>query len=292
MGGDRGLRRLRWFAIVVPATALTIFEYVRHWVIPIDQILPRPLGSLLSGLVVAGSSVVFMVAIFRIVEQMQQRLVQQARALAALEERDRIARELHDSLAQVLGYLAMQAKGARMALTGRDLSRVETALQEMADVADEAYTDVREAILGLREAVSSSRGVFGMLGEYLRRYSRQTGISCQLILPDESVSSFRPELEVQLIRVIQEALTNVRKHARARKVVVTYDRLDGKALITVADDGCGFDPSLARGGEGSQLGLTTMRERLESVGGGLEIYSSIGQGTEMRITVPVEKGEG
>ncbi|MBI4506347.1 MAG: GAF domain-containing protein [Chloroflexi bacterium] len=219
------------------------------------------------------------------------RLHAAVQGLAAVAERERIARELHDSLAQALGYLRLRAAVGRDALQGGDAATVEKALADIADVAGEAYADVREAILGLRSRVSSGRDLPSALAEYLERYRLQTGLDVDLALGEELAETrVAPEAEVQLLRIIQEALANVRRHAGARRAALRLERAGGATgpvlRVTISDDGRGFDPQRLPGS--AHFGLATMRERAEVGGGSLRVASAPGRGTQVIVDFPVE----
>jgi len=213
-------------------------------------------------------------------------LYEQVQTLAILRERDRIAREMHDSLAQVLGFLSLKAKLASEHLALRRWPEARSEVGEIAEAADSAYHDVREAILGLKESISPELGLVGTLKEYLEKFSRQSGIAARLVVQDEASLSFQPAVELQLIRAIQEALTNVRKHARASHAVITMERDDGWAKITIEDNGQGFEPAKVLGSRGQRFGLQTMVERVSSIGGTLGVISSPGQGTKVIVKLP------
>jgi signal transduction histidine kinase len=215
------------------------------------------------------------------------RLRENERQGAILAERDRIARELHDSLAQVLGstHLRLRAQLARPDLADRP--KVAAELQDLAEITEEAYRDVREAILGLREA-SRSRGLVESLDAFLEKYSHQSGVKASL----ETTLDHEPDLptrtEIQVIRVIQEALANVRKHARAThaKVRVSADAPGEGLTIVIEDDGRGFDPSTTTVHRDGGYGLQTMRERMELAGGTLRVDSAPGRGTRVVAILP------
>src|SRR3990172_6181367 len=189
------------------------------------------------------------------------RLLERERYVAVLEERERLAQEMHDSLAQVLGYLHLKAQAAKRHLDGGQPARANDELAEMASLAHEAYVDVREAILGLRETVSPTRGIVGTLREYLQKFARQAGIAAELEVEGDAAPQFPPEAEVQLVRVIQEALTNVRKHAKANRAWVRIASLPSEIGISIEDKGRGFDPVILNE-DGPRFGLRTMRERV------------------------------
>ncbi len=215
----------------------------------------------------------------------QEQLMEQQRALAVLEERDRVARELHDGLGQVLGFVKMQAQAAS-GLLASDQQTAQSYLTQLAAVAQDAHADIREYILGARTLEGGS-GFLASLGQYLERFSATYGLRVELAVPPElSEETFGPAARVQLLRIIQEALTNARKHARAQQVWVKF-ALEGEvAEVEVADDGQGFEPG-QMGGDGQKYGLRFMRERAAQVGGSLEVHSAPGQSTRVVVRVPV-----
>jgi nitrate/nitrite-specific signal transduction histidine kinase len=214
------------------------------------------------------------------------RLYEQAQQLAVLEERERIARELHDSLAQALGYIGFKASLALEELDSQDLTGVRNELAHMEGVAQDAYTDVRASILDLRSA-SPGQGLIPTLTEYLKKFSLETGIETEISVPEGTSPHLTPATEIQLIRVIQEALTNVRRHAVATRAVVRFVcGRDGSTVVSVEDNGRGFDLAEAMSRAGSHFGLQTMRERTESVGGTLEIGAAPGRGTKVIAAFP------
>jgi signal transduction histidine kinase len=211
--------------------------------------------------------------------------------MTILAERDRIARELHDSLAQVLGvfHLRLRDLEAR-ARSGAD--GIPAELADLAELADESYRDVREAILGLRESIPDDGGLEGALREYLRKYSRQTGIQATLVCEGPTQGALSPRAEVQLLRVVQEALTNVRKHSGARRAIVSLDCRDLVPLLSIEDDGAGFDvDKVVRSMEGG-FGLASMRERVEQVGGTLTVHTAPGEGTRIEVRLEAEEARG
>jgi signal transduction histidine kinase len=205
--------------------------------------------------------------------------------LAVAQERLRISHEMHDGLAQILGYVNTKVQAAEMYLK-RDKTEEATAqLRELADAARQAYTDVRESIIGLRTLPGPRQPLGEVLQEYLERWQEMSGIPTTLNI--EGDIHMLPSAELQLVRIVQESLTNVRKHAKAAHASVELRRRGGSVLITVTDDGAGFDPGARRRSEMPQVGLTTMRERAESIGGTLTVESTPGRGTTVRSEVPV-----
>ena len=204
-------------------------------------------------------------------------------------ERDRIARELHDSLAQVLGVIHLRLRGLETLAKDEASHVMADELAEIADTADEAYRDVREAILGLRETVREDGGLEGSLREYLRKYSRQTGIAATVTCVGDTRRALTPRSEVQLLRVVQEALTNTRKHSKAQHVSVRIECEGARATLIVEDDGVGFDIAKVVTSMDGGFGMASMRERVEQIGGTLDVHTAPNEGT--RITVRLEAEE-
>ncbi len=220
----------------------------------------------------------------------QSQLLEQQRALATLQERDRIARELHDSLGQVLGYVKMQAQAARQVLARDQAGEADGLLAQLVTVAQEAHADVRGYILGARSGMPAGSPFVPALEEFLRRFSENCGIAAKLsVEPRFHGEIFEPMVEAQLSRILQETLTNVRKHSRASQVSVRLAVTDGCAEAIVQDNGAGFNPEMLKAANGQQFGLIFMRERAQEVGGSMEIRSTPGEGATVVIRVPVRK---
>jgi len=211
-------------------------------------------------------------------------LHEQVADLAVAQERVRIAHEMHDGLAQVLGYVNTKVQAAEMYMKREKHEEATGQLRELATAARQAYSDVRESIVGLRALPGPKRSLQDVLEEYLRRWEEMSGVSTSLRI-DSSVQ-LRPSQELQLVRVVQEALTNVRKHARASHARVDLRREDGNVVTVIADDGVGFNASARSRGDFPQFGLSTMRERAESIGGTLTVDSTPGSGTTVIFLLP------
>jgi signal transduction histidine kinase len=220
----------------------------------------------------------------------QGQLVEQQRALATLRERDRVARELHDSLGQLLGYVKMQATAVRGLLQRGQQAQADACLAQLASVAQDAHADVREYIVGARTGLSANDGFLAALETYRLRFGEASGIRVNLdVQPGLTAQSLDPMVEAQLLRIIQEALTNVRKHARAHSVEIHLGAREGWAEAVVQDDGAGFDPALLEAAAGQRFGLRLMKERADEVGGGVRISSAPGSGTRVTISVPLRR---
>jgi signal transduction histidine kinase len=208
-------------------------------------------------------------------------LHEQLSTLAVAEERARIAREMHDGLAQVLASVGTKAQAVREFLRRGKPEQAMTHLEQLASDAREVYADVREGILALRAAGGSQR-FEEALPEFLRAWQAQNGVTVELGL--DGPIDLAPRVELQLLRILQEALANVRKHAGVDRVRVTVARDAGWIVAGVADEGTGFDAAAAP--NGGHFGLAIMRERVESVGGEIAVQSVPGAGTRVEVRVP------
>jgi PAS domain S-box-containing protein len=219
----------------------------------------------------------------------QEQILEQQRALAVLNEREQIARELHDNLGQVFAFVNMQAQAVRRLLDKGDILSADEHLHRMIEVAREADTDIRESILGLRTTLTEHR-LFRVLTQYLSKYEKNYGIHAQLEGWDAfSDEMFEPSVEVQLLRILQEALTNIRKHADANYVEIKFASENHGAYVTIRDDGQGFDIAKRENALDEHVGLRVMRERAEQVGGSLSLHSQPGFGTQLTVYLPVRR---
>jgi signal transduction histidine kinase len=220
------------------------------------------------------------------------RAVEQQRTVAKLQERESLARELHDGIGQILGYVSIQVQAALKWLQDGNADKAGSILGRVAEVAKDAHADIRESILTLRTGAEKKKSFTENLKSYLERFQANFGIRTELsISPGAGANSISPALEAQLIRVIQEGLSNARVHGGARSLKVCVERDSDKVLITVSDDGKGFDTGQLGSFDDSHFGLVFMRERMQQVGGSLTIESKPGCGTVLRLEAPVRVKE-
>lgn len=220
-------------------------------------------------------------------------LHQRLRFLAVTEDRNRIAFELHDGMAQVLAYVNAKCQAAVEHLHRGRTAEVETQLLQLAAGARDLYGDVREGILALNAKLSAERPFAESLREFVLAWRERYDVPVELTVSDGAEPA--PAVQLQVLRIVQEALSNVRKHANAARVDISIgsDR-HGCLELDLRDDGGGFDiAALPRKGS-PRFGLLMMRERAESVGGTLEIDSAPGAGTRLTVRVPprIEFGVG
>jgi signal transduction histidine kinase len=203
----------------------------------------------------------------------------QAEQAAVLQERERLARDLHDSVTQSLYSLTLLAEAGRRLAEAGDLDQVQTAITRLGEIGQQALKEMRLLVYELRPSVLRREGLVRALRHRLETVERRAGVEVQLLAQDYETQP--ASLEAQLYHVIQEALNNVLKHAAATEVTVSLARIKDRLRITVHDNGRGFD--LAALAEGGGIGLASMQERIENLGGHLEIISQPGCGTKVLI---------
>jgi signal transduction histidine kinase len=223
------------------------------------------------------------------IEQRTKEVEQQRIEMAILEERDRIAREMHDSLGQILGYLGLKLMETRQFLTASKLQQAVDNLQQMSEAVQGACADVRESILSLRTSISNG-GLQSALEEYVDKFGDQAGIKTKILVEPGTELGLSPVAEVQVLRIVQEALTNIRKHAKARNALVRVSGQNGDTLLTIEDDGRGFDLDFVVQQKGAHFGLQTMRERANAIGASFVVKTALGKGTTVEIGIPKSKG--
>lgn len=220
-------------------------------------------------------------------DQAQLELRQQQRTLATFKERERLARELHDSLGQVLGYVKMQSQAALELYEQGLAEQGNRYLTRLIEAVQNAHVDVREYILNLQSGISADQNFVAALESHLEKFSKFSDICTKLEIPSPSYTpNLAPHAEAQLMRIIQEALTNVRKHSEARQATITISECPREVLTIIADDGHGFAPNTLPTPNGHHVGLQIMQERAADIGGSVEICSTHNRGTEIIVVLP------
>jgi len=201
------------------------------------------------------------------------------RRLGLMEERERIAKELHDGVIQSLFAVGMNLQGTVMMMSGSSetTARIERAVGEL----DQVIRDLRNYIFGLRPGILADRQLdqaLRVLGEEMQSRSDVT----VEVRVDASLAAVLSSRSADIVQLTREALSNVARHAQARRATVTLARRGSRALLTVKDDGVGFDG----GGDSSGHGMRNMRERAAALGGTLDVTGQAGKGTTLRISFP------
>ena len=219
----------------------------------------------------------------------QAKIMEQQRVLATLQERDLLARELHDDLAQVLAFIDTQGQTVRRLLRRGDLEMVDDHMARLVEAARGGEVDLRDSIQAMRLSLSEE-GLVAKIVQHLAQFEQSYEIRTDLEMADTFDDSHLPAMvQVQLLRIVQEALTNARKHAQANQVWVKFDLLDSSICVTVEDDGRGFDMEAPQVDADKHFGLQMMWERADAIGGKIEFSSQPGKGTKIMVCVPLEE---
>jgi signal transduction histidine kinase len=207
--------------------------------------------------------------------------------LAAQSERTRLARDMHDSLAKTVSGMGFAALGLARRIE-RDPEGAAEEARRLAEDARQATREAREIIVGLRSDAGEQLPFDAALEVEARRWSETTGVRVELMI--EEVGELHPVAARELEWILREALGNVDRHARASAVTVRLRRLGGRAVLTVADDGQGFDvpDELEELARGRHFGVTGMRERAQLAGGDLSVESAPGEGCVLSVWMPAE----
>ena len=217
------------------------------------------------------------------------RLRDELKALAVEGERERIAREMHDGLAQVLAYVNTKSQAVERLLDDGRVDDARKQLDELAVAARSVYVDVREAILSLSTPVPPQQGLASALAEYAAQYAESSKLAVRFkVTPEAEKAPLTAVVQSEVFRIVKEALTNVRKHASANRVTIAMSRDDTELVVLVSDDGVGFDPQTigSRRENWPHFGLAGMRERAVSVCGTIVWRSKPGAGVEVELRVP------
>ncbi len=209
---------------------------------------------------------------------------------ATLAERERIARELHDNMGQLLGYVNTKAMAVRLFIENGELENAQRNLAQLEEAAQGLSVDVRKAILDLKTSASGhlSGRLVDSLENYIARFNRLSDLYVSFDFCDElDKVELNTETKLQILRIMQEALSNIRKHAKATQVSVSISCDDDILSLQVVDNGCGFDLNSVENTGLPRFGLSSMRERAVSIGGELRLNSKQGIGTTVSVLRPI-----
>ncbi len=296
---------------VMPHRRLLLFKWLMVFIPPLTVAVGHSLLTLTVGRSLAGHTVssaetvlvtslatfialvlgyIFVETLFRVLRRLQAEAVAREQDIltmnAVMEERERLSRELHDGVAQLVAHLLLRLDTIKELVEADRPQEAEAELERLHGVADEIYEDIGASIAGLRTNVTE-RGLICALQDYVDQFEERHQIPTSL-RTDDAADQLSPLVALQLFRLIQEALTNVRKHAAAQAATVTLTSNGSDQLrVVIADDGQGFIPGPQRNGKARPLGLTSMRERVKALGGTFQVQSQPGAGTHVTATIPI-----
>ncbi len=217
----------------------------------------------------------------------REKILQQQISLAAAEEREKISRDLHDGLGQLLGYINVQAQTVKTLIEKNEIDAAGNNLNSLIESAQNTHMELRQHILGLRTNKQHCQNFHETLQNYLNAFSKTWGIETKLKI-QENWPGLTETVEDQLLHIIREALANIRKHAHASHVEISTVPDADAILLTIKDNGTGFNLLHNPGEQKNHYGLNIMRERAEQFGGLLEISSSPGNGTQIIVHIPYQ----
>ena len=203
-------------------------------------------------------------------------------------ERQRIAQDMHDGMNQLLIGAMLELKSAHQRLANENLTQAEDSLQTVQTILRRVESEIKHVIYDLRPPTLDALGLAAAVRRYAERFEGYTDIPCKAAIFGEA-RRLRPNVEIGVYRLLQEALQNVSTHAQASQVDVLMAFAPHKLKLTILDNGCGFDLVQMEANGNGRLGLLGMRERAESLGGRLAIETAAGQGTRVELVVPIRE---
>lgn len=213
------------------------------------------------------------------------RLFNKSVELGAVDERNRLAREIHDTLAQGLTAIALKLETADALLEGgAEGVKVQAMIQNALEATRASLEEARRSVLDLRAAPLEGKTLAEALTKLAEDYARKGKIEVKFDQVDAS-HPLTARVEIGMYRIVQEALTNVLHHAHAQQASVQMIALPEQIELTITDDGCGFDPTMIAAGH---YGLIGINERVNLLGGKVVVISSPGEGTQLEVTIPLE----
>jgi len=279
----RRLLLFKWLMVLIPPVTIVAGHIV------VGHAVGRLAEILLMATLVLALAYMF---VFRVLRRLEAEALAREQDIltmnAVMQERERLGRELHDGAAQLVAHLLLRLDTIKELVGAGRKKEADAELERLRGVADEIYEDIGESITGIRSNVME-QGLTRTLQDYVDQFEERRQIPVSL-RTDGAADRLSPLAAFQLFRLIQEALTNVRKHARARKATVTLTANGPDRLrVIIADDGQGFTPGSEKNGTVRPLGLTTMRERAETLGGAFHVTSQPGSGTQVTAAIPIPR---
>lgn len=224
--------------------------------------------------------------------QIQRESQEQQWKLAITEERERMARDLHDNLAQVLGFINYQAAGIRFEMLNAGVETAADELEKLTKVTQSAYDDIREYIRLARESAKIDRNLVATLRREIENFELHIGIRVETdITPGFTGQELKPQVRMNLVYIFKEALNNIAKHAGACKVRLSLNVEGDRLQAVVEDDGRGFDAQKMSENLKCGFGLNIMRERAWEIGAQFEIESAEGKGCRITLQAPIGERE-
>lgn len=274
-------RQIKWTLFIVPALVIGSFETLRHTLLA--NFIPLQLGNWITALIDAAVIAVLSRQMFRLFEHNQQELSEEREWRAIHEERERLARELHDQIAQSIFYTGIQVQSIRKKVTETRNEHIQHELDEVLLSLREMDDNIRQAIFNLKQPTMDSATFLERVHSYLASTLGDNGIHWH-VEADVRPRTLNPTEQLQLFGILQEAVTNVIKHSRASAVTVSLKQLSAsehKWVFSIEDNGVGFDPTLA---PPKRYGLDIISNRARDIDA-TAIFDSSPQHQHTRVSV-------
>ncbi len=212
---------------------------------------------------------------------------------AVIEERERMTRDLHDNLGQVLGFINLQAQGIKTELLNAGVEITSDKLSRLVDVTQSAHHEIRQYIHHARKSAELEKDFISALQKEIKQFEDRTDINVTIDFEgDINWEGLRPDIRLHILNIVREALNNTRKHAGADIVKITFAAKSDWIFVIVEDDGRGFDAEKIGHGDNKKYGLNIMRERAVEIGALINIQSSPEEGTRVELRVPLKSTGG
>lgn len=223
-------------------------------------------------------------------KQEQQEYMKQQWEFATVEERERLARDMHDNLGQVLGFINLQAQGIRQELINSGIDIVSSKLDKLINAAQLAHNEIREYICNARNTENIEKNFACAIIKDVFNFENQTGIKVKFDVPiGFSGNELNPKTRINIIYIIKEALNNIRKHANATNVIIIFSKDQEELRILIKDNGNGFDTEQQCKKNNGKFGLKIMQERAAEIGAQICIKSVLGKGSIIKINTPIKE---
>lgn len=276
------LSRIKWISAFLSALFIGIFEFVRHQFL---HVISMDWGNLLVAALAGLLFLIYFHGIFSILENLYGKLQKEKEETAVLQERYRIARELHDSVAQALFFMNIKIKAIEKAV--KEDEKPVAAIAELKEAVLLTDADIRKHIFVLQRFSPNNINLTAAVRQYLEEYAKESAGKVRLNLAGDFDTRLSYQVKNQLLYIFQELIRNIKKHAQANCVTVELKLAGRQFSLTVADDGQGFGLEKWVNNETS-FGLKMVRHDAAVIGGRLDIQSQMGRGTWIRLNLDVE----
>jgi signal transduction histidine kinase len=279
------ITRMKWIAAIVPAICIGIFEFARHEFL---HVISMDWGNVLVAGLTGVLFILFSHGIFVFMENLYDKLQTEKRETAVLQERYRIARDLHDSITQALFF--MNVKIIEIEAAWPNHGEPLSAIKELREAIKLTDTEVRQHIFALQTVTPDiDINLVESIREHLCQYEKQTGTQTNLATNSDAANRLSQYERKQLFHIFQELMFNIRKHAAATQVNITLSQSSDRFLMVIADNGKGFATESLQN-KNSSFGFKILEQDVQSIGAELNLNTSPGTGTTVTISIKIAKG--